>query len=550
MYPNLKNFSELLVKESYLTTQESNQALAHSSSSEEYVQYLITNELITLTLIGQAIAEYLKLEFADLSNVAVSTEDIEKIDEDFARKYRVVFVRESAKEIVIASDNPKAVELKPLQKKYHDKSITVVYTLPDYVDERFNHYQQSLPTRFSEIIRTGKSVAPELVAEILKDAIRYNASDIHFEPEQDTVAVRFRVDGYLRKAGDIPKLYYENVLNRIKVESGMRIDEHFMAQDGAIQYTLQDQQIDLRISLVPTVRGEKIVIRVLGSYIQSFSLSDIGLGTKQQTKIIDYANRPFGMILTVGPTGSGKTTTLYALLKLLNKPDTNVTTIEDPVEYHMAGVNQIQVQEQADMTFSKGLRAIVRQDPDIILVGEIRDRETAEISINAALTGHLLLSTFHANDAATAVPRLIDMGIEPFLLASTLELIVAQRLVRKLCTFCRYSESFADATKDLANAASLSKYFLKTDTFYAAKGCNNCNGTGYKGRLGLFEFLEITPEMQELIITSPSAQDIEKLARRQSASTMFSDALDKVKSGQTTIREVLRVVLPTTHKRT
>lgn len=549
MYPSIKSLSELLVKESYISEKESSQAAAQSTTSEDYVQFLVSNEILTRTLIGQAIAEFLKINFADISNIAVSTEEIAKIDEAYAKKNRVVFVKETPTTLVVASDDPKRVDTKTLQKQYPEKTISISYTLPDYVDERFNLYQQSLPTRFSEIIESERSVAPEIVAEIIKDAIRYQASDIHFEPAQDIVSVRFRVDGYLRQAGDIPKLYYENVLNRIKVESGMRIDEHFMAQDGAIQYNFDEQAVDLRISIVPTVRGEKIVMRVLGSYIQGFSLTDIGLSEKQQAKIVEYANRPFGMILTVGPTGSGKTTTLYALLKLLNKPDTNITTIEDPVEYRMAGVNQIQVQERADMTFSKGLRAIVRQDPDVILVGEIRDRETAEISINAALTGHLLMSTFHANDAATAVPRLVDMGIEPFLLASTLELIVAQRLVRKLCTLCRYSVSYAEATKDLANTTGLAKHFTKADTLYAAKGCNNCNGSGYKGRLGLFEFLEVTPEMQELIITSPSAQDIEKLAVAQHARSMFEDAIEKVKSGQTTIQEVLRVVLPTTQKK-
>jgi len=250
------------------------------------------------------------------------------------------------------------------------------------------------------------------------------------------------------------------------------------------------------------------------------------------------------MILTVGPTGSGKTTTLYALLKLLNKPDVNVTTIEDPVERKMAGVNQIQVRDQSNMTFAKGLRAIVRQDPDIILVGEIRDRETAEISVNAALTGHLLLSTFHSNDAATAIPRLADMGIEPFLLASTLQVVIAQRLVRKICNNCRYTLPLNDALAGIKDGAQLSRYFNKNDTVYAGKGCNVCSSTGFNGRSALYEFIEITPEMQELMLQSPSTREIITLARSQGSIPMFEDGIKKVKNGVTTIAEVVRVVEP------
>jgi type II secretory ATPase GspE/PulE/Tfp pilus assembly ATPase PilB-like protein len=246
-----------------------------------------------------------------------------------------------------------------------------------------------------------------------------------------------------------------------------------------------------------------------------------------------------------GPTGSGKTTTLYALLKMLNKPNLNVTTIEDPVEYKMAGTNQIQVREASGMTFAKGLRSIVRQDPDIILVGEIRDQETAEISVNAALTGHLLLSTFHANDAATAIPRLVDMGIEPFLLASTIELIIAQRLVRKICSHCRYSLSIAQATATLhVPGLNLQKYFKDSDNVYAGKGCNVCSGSGFQGRAALFEIIEITPQIQELMLHAPSGRQLEDLARKQGARPMFDDGIDKVKSGVTTLGEVLRVVPP------
>jgi len=319
----------------------------------------------------------------------------------------------------------------------------------------------------------------------------------------------------LREAGQLPKEYYGNILNRIKVESGMRIDEHYSAQDGAMHRTKADWSVDLRVSLVPTVAGEKVTMRVLGSYVSELTFADVGLSVAHQKVVERNIAKPFGMILNTGPTGSGKTTTLYALLKMLNKPNVNITTIEDPVEYRIAGTNQIQVNESRGVSFAKGLRAIVRQDPDIILVGEIRDRETAEISVNAALTGHLLLSTFHANDAATAIPRLVDMGIEPFLLSSTLEIIIAQRLVRRICSHCRYSLPVTEAATTLhAPDLDLSRYFHKDDSVYVGKGCTVCNFSGFEGRSALFEIIEVTPEMQELIVHTPSGPQIEALAAR------------------------------------
>jgi len=326
----------------------------------------------------------------------------------------------------------------------------------------------------------------------------------------------------------------------------MRIDEHLTAQDGAMQHRGEGGVgADLRVSLIPTVEGEKVVMRVLGSYVAGFTFADVGMGEAHRAVVERAAAKPFGMILTVGPTGSGKTTTLYSLLKILNKPDVNITTIEDPVEYKMEGTNQIQVREEGNMTFAKGLRSIVRQDPDIILVGEIRDKETAEISVNAALTGHLLLSTFHSNDAATAMPRLVDMGIEPFLLASTLEVVIAQRLARKICPHCRYSLSAKEAITRLKTPGlDLDHYFGASDTVYAGKGCNVCSGSGYQGRVALFEIIEVTPEIQDLMLQSPSSQEIETIARSQGSHPMFDDGVAKVKNGVTTLSEVLRVVSP------
>jgi type II secretory ATPase GspE/PulE/Tfp pilus assembly ATPase PilB-like protein len=546
MYPSIDKIKAILLKESYISEEDSVAAETNAQDSREYVDHLIRAELLSRPLLGQALAEDYKLPFVDFAANPLTKEQIGLIPEEIGRRQRAVVARADANSVVIATDAPDKIVSKELSKLFSGKKVSLAYSLPEEIDTAFESYEQPLATRFSAIITTSQRVAPEIVDEIIKDALSFRASDIHFEPHGEEVVVRFRVDGTLREAGRLPKEYYDNILNRIKVGSGMRIDEHLAAQDGAMQHHIEGgMKADLRVSLVPTVEGEKVVMRVLGSYVAGFTFADVGLGEVHREIVERNIAKPFGMILTVGPTGSGKTTTLYSLLKTLNKPDVNITTIEDPVEYKMTGTNQIQVREAGNMTFAKGLRSIVRQDPDIILVGEIRDQETAEISVNAALTGHLLLSTFHANDAATAMPRLVDMGIEPFLLASTLEVIIAQRLVRKICSHCRYSLSIKDVVSQLKiPGLSLGRYFGANDTVYAGKGCNVCSNSGYQGRVALFEIIEVTPEMQELMLHTPSSQEIEKLARQQGSLPMFDDGVAKVKNGATTLSEVIRVVSP------
>jgi type IV pilus assembly protein PilB len=544
-YPDIETIKSILLRESYISEEDSNEAEAASRTSEEYVAFLIHKETLDKRLFGQALAEYYGIAFIDLESTLITKESITKIPEEIARKLRIIYIKKDHDTHLITTDLVTTDNMKRITALFKGKNFKIGYSLSEYIENCFKLYEQPLETRFSAIIKDGQRIAPEILDEIIKDALNFRASDIHFEPGIDTLTVRFRVDGTLRQAGILPKSTYENVLNRIKLEAGMRIDEHFTAQDGAIQRTTDAIKADFRVSLIPTIQGEKIVMRILSSYIQDFSLKDIGLSEANQKMIEEYAAKPFGMILAVGPTGSGKTTTLYTLIKLLSRPNVNITTIEDPVEYKMPGINQIQVREASHLTFAHALRSIVRQDPDIILVGEIRDKETAEVSVNAALTGHLLLSTFHSNDAQTAIPRLIDMGIEPFLLASTLEIIIAQRLVRTICSHCKYSLLAGDAIDLLTvHKHEISSYFKKTDNIYAGKGCSMCNNTGYKGRSALYELIPVTPAMQELIITSPSSREIGILARSEGSMTMFEDGIAKVRSGATTISEVLRVVEP------
>lgn len=542
-----KTIRQILLKENYVSEEDIRDAENFTKThSRSFMEYLLKENLITKDLLGQAISESLGIPYADLNSRKVTTEQVNVLPEDIAKKYRLVLFWWNDKKVIIATDDPTQEGVREVAAAlYPKRTVTLAYALPEDVNAAFIYYQKPLETRFQKIIERKGRIAPELLEEIFNDAIAYHASDIHFEPEPKTVLVRFRVDGVLHEAGRIPKEYYENILNRIKVESGLRIDEHFAAQDGSLRYEKDGTMIDMRTSVMPTILGEKAVLRVLAAYVEGLTLADLGLSPLYQEVLKASAKKPFGMILVVGPTGSGKTTTLYSLVKLVNRPEVNITTIEDPVEYKVLGVNQIQINPETHLTFAKGLRSIVRQDPDIILVGEIRDNETAEISVNAALTGHLLYSTLHANDAATALPRLLDMGVEPFLLASTLEVIIAQRLVRKICDRCRFAVVKKISDVHTPQFASVAKYFTeKSLTLYQGKGCAACSYTGYRGRTGIFEFIQMTPDMQQLLLRRPGTQEIWQLARKEGAHSLFEDGVLKVKSGITTLEELLRVTHP------
>jgi len=538
---------ELLIQEYYISPDAL--ASAELFAQKNYVSLaraLLQKELTTKNLLGQAIAESCAIPYADLNSHAPPKEQVLEIPEQHARTLRAVIFKKQGVHITIATDTPWMPGIRAkLKKLFPDKKITLAYSLGEDIDASFLNYRHTLQTRFEEIIQSQKRVIPEILEQIFDDALSHTASDIHFEPREQDIRIRFRIDGILQEAGKISKEYYGNILNRLKVQARIRTDEHTSAQDGAIRYTQKNgSPIDMRVSIAPILDGEKVVIRLLAEYVKNLTLSQIGLSQAHYDTLLSSASRPFGMILVVGPTGSGKTTTLYSLIKLLHTPNINITTLEDPVEYRMSGINQIQVNSQTNLTYAKGLRSIVRQDPDIILVGEIRDKETAEIAVNAALTGHLLFSTFHANDAATAIPRLLDMGAEPFLLSSTLELIMSQRLVRKICEQCRVSipESRKQLEKIIPRART---YFPKeTITLYKGKGCARCNGTGYKGRTAVFECIKGTPELQDLVLKDPSMRQIWELARKQGSKPMFEDGIEKVLRGITTLQELLRVASP------
>lgn len=538
---------QILVDEGYVSAED--MAHAETAAADQNISIadaLIAAGIITHELLGQALAESFGIPYYNLGDHPLVKEEVLKVPEDIAVKLRVLLIKETSEGAVFTTDSPhKMSEYGEVAALFPNRKLGLNYSTPEDIDAGLTLYRKTLETRFADIIKSEKRVAPEIIDAIFTDALSFNASDIHFEPHAKEVVVRFRVDGVLQEAGRVATSHYENIVNRIKVMARLRIDQHASAQDGAIRYEHDTETaIDMRVSIVPVVDGEKIVIRLLSLYIQTLRLDSLGLSMHDQELLEKASRKPFGMILVTGPTGSGKTTTLYALLQTLNHADVNITTIEDPVEYKIPGINQIQVNPQTGLTFASGLRSIVRQDPNVVLVGEIRDTETAEIAVNAALTGHLLLSTFHANDAASTIPRMLDMGVEPYLLASTLDLIIAKRLVRKICESCRYS-TVVSGTEIAQKYPQTKQYFTaKNFTLYQGKGCNVCNHTGFKGRIGIHETILISPALQDLIPRSPSSKQIWELAHSEGSHTLFEDGLEKVNDGITTIDELLRVANP------
>ena len=578
---------KLLLEQSYVSEADiaraEETAKAHGCTLRDALTEL---ELLSQDLYESAVAEYYKLPYYDVGQKPPSPQMVELLPEDIARAYSCVVVAKDDASVTVATSDPTNEKLEEAVRKNigqttaefpegDEKSastsrktaaaaprfsfgkkkedvrasftgtVNFVYASNKAIESFFVHYRKPLATRFQQIIEQNRKVAPEILEEIFQDAIALRASDIHFEPQEKEVMVRFRVDGVLHEAGRIPREYYEGVVNRMKIAANLHIDEHHAAQDGAIRYNTGKGMMDIRVSIVPVVDGEKIVLRLLSEYVRALTLADLGC-TEENRKVLEQASRkPFGMILTTGPTGSGKSTTLYALLKLRNHPDVNISTIEDPVEYKVQGINHIQVNPETNLTFANGLRALMRQDPNIILVGEIRDGETASIAVNAALTGHLLFSTLHANDACTSVPRLLEMGVEPFLLASTLEVVIAQRLLRKICPHCRYSYTVTKA--EIPNLfPNAEKFFddVGDVLLYKGKGCESCGGIGFQGRLAVHELLVITPDIEQLIVARKSSAEIELKARENGMKSLFEDGFVKVRSGVTTLDELLRVANP------
>jgi type IV pilus assembly protein PilB len=550
-----EQLKKLVLKVNILDQKKLDQIEQYSKNSDiSLSDALIEKDVITDENLGILIADYLKIPFIVLSKISIPEDVFRIIPERVARKYKAIPYERTKDGIKVAipeASNPLIVEM--IQKKTGQKVTTSLATERDIFSKLYiyrSDLQKSFDTLINEQLKSaGKQPSSEApIAKIVDLIVRYAyqdmTSDIHIEPSEKDTIVRFRIDGILHDVLTLPKDIHDQIITRIKVLSSLRTDEHMSPQDGKMRIELEEEDLDIRISILPIVYGEKVVMRLLASHFRQFSLVDLGMSESDLNKLTRGFSKSFGMVLSTGPTGSGKTTSIYSILKIVNSREKNITTIEDPVEYRMKGVNQIQTNQKADLTFAQGLRSILRQDPNIIFVGEIRDSETAGIAVNAALTGHLVLSTLHTNDAAGALPRLTDMHIEPFLVASTVNVIIAQRLIRKICDMCKTSIDI-QAEQLLQNLPSdaVRKHFgsSKTVRIYKGEGCEVCHLTGYTGRIGIFEVLEVSAELKKLITQKNDANAILAQAIKEGMNTMLDDGLQKVIKGLTSIEEVLRV---------
>ena len=526
-------------------------------------ELLLKKDLISDDNLGKIIADLTKIPYIRLSNITIPDDILHLIPEIVAKRQKIIIFKKDQTGLHLALSNPGDLQIREFIRKKLGSPINIHYATERDIIDTCRLYSKNVIQTFDEIIKEnidqfksikGEQLEPpiiKIVDTILTYAYQNKASDIHIEPQDDNSLVRFRIDGILHDIVTLPLNLHNRIVIRVKVIAKLRIDEHHAAQDGKFQFKTEyllepTGYLDIRVSVVPITKGEKIVMRLLSERSRRFSLDELGFSEADFTKIKQAYLKPYGMILATGPTGSGKTTTMYAVIKLLNKREVNIATIEDPVEYEIEGINQIQVNPLTNLNFASGLKSILRQDPNIILVGEIRDQETAGIALNAAMTGHLVLSTLHTNDAATAIPRLLDMKVEPYLIASTINLIIAQRLVRKIHLGCRISQEIELSKLEKHFSQEIIKKFFdnkkeKSVRVYYGKGCPLCHQTGYEGRVGIFEILIVDEVIRKVIVNRQDASEIKKTAISRGMKTMIEDALEKVKQGITSLDEVLRV---------
>lgn len=565
-----QRIGEILVEMGYLSSDQLNEALeiakatrASKPAEKELLGKIMINlGLITEEQLARAIAAQWEIPFVDLMNLNLSLDVARLIPEEICRRHKVVPLERKDNQLFIAMADPLnvfaidhlrlttglVVQPRVATESAIQATIEKIFGVDKSVKEAMEQTEDLSPLSLgtedelaTEELQEIADQAPivRLVNLIITQAVRERATDIHLEPRKTDVAVRYRVDGLLHNSRLLPRHLHPAITSRLKILSQMNIAERRIPQDGRIPLNVDGREIDLRVSTLPTIFGEKVVMRILDKSSTLFSLSQLGFTPDVQTIFERVISQPYGMILITGPTGSGKTTTLYAILRQLNSAEKNLITVEDPVEYQLTGVNQVQIHPKAGLSFANALRSILRQDPDIVMVGEIRDSETAEIAINAALTGHLVLSTLHTNDAPSAITRLMDMGIEPFLLSSSLIGVSAQRLVRKICPHCKIEYS---PLLDPLRALGLDIPLEVEIKFYRGQGCEQCQGKGYLGRTALQEVMVVDDPIKDLILSRASSMQLKQQAQSKGMKTLLEDGWHKVLEGITTIEEVLRVV--------
>lgn len=567
---NQKDLEEILLQSKLFETKQIKEYSDKARQANKKLEdFLVDKKIIAPNLLYESAAKYYDLPYIDLKNQTIRKDILFIIPEVTASAHQTVAFDRTASELKVATLDISNIELFDFLAKKTGLEISLHLTSPDNVREAIKQYHKGLSADIKNIEEEGDEEQPEnlkslaqdlpvvrIVDTLLEYAILEKASDIHIEPSDQDVAVRYRIDGMLKKVMTLPKTAHSGIIARIKILSNLKLDEHRLPQDGRFKIKSQDYQVAFRVSIIPTFDGEKAVLRLLPDTAQQMTLEQLGFQPQALEVVKRNIVKPHGMILVTGPTGSGKTTTLYTILQVLNKPEVNISTVEDPIEYKMPGINQCQVQPKIGFTFAAALRSFLRQDPNIILVGEIRDNETADIAINAAMTGHLVLSTLHTNDAATSIPRLTDMNVPTFLISSTLNLIVAQRLVRKICKNCIQSYNLdkkgiaelekdfdlSEIEKNLLDIGLLGKkQKLKNTLFYRGRGCQQCDNSGYKGRIGIYEAFEINEKISAMILSKATRDELQKAAIENGMVTIMLDGFIKAKTGITSIEEVLRV---------
>jgi len=517
-------------------------------------QVLIETNLVDEKKLSQLVAQFFDVEFIDLASKKIPEKILDYVPEELARSLEIMPFNVKGKSLYLAMRDPKDLGTIDLIRKETGLDIKPFYITQQALTNALNQYSKSIKKEFAEIIaKTAqkpakgklKDIAKEVpvvkaLETILKYASAQNASDIHIELMPEKLMVRIRVDGILRDVISLPTNVQPALVARVKILANLKIDEHRVPQDGRFNFQVSNITIALRVSIIPSFRGENVVLRLLAESARPMTLEELGMTGRNKEIIEKMIKEPSGMVLSTGPTGCGKTTTLYSISNILNTNEVKICTIEDPVEYEIKRVSQMQINPRIGLTFASGLRALLRHDPDIMMVGEIRDEETAKIATHAALTGHLVLSTLHTNSAASAIPRLIDMGVEPYLVSSTVNVVIAQRLVRAVCKHCAKKVS---PTKEVIDLIAKVDPELAKGNFkiWEAKGCPDCDNTGYKGRIGIYEVFQNSDEISKLILKRAPAQEIEQAAKKEGFTSMASDGLKKALKGQTTVEEILRV---------
>ncbi|MBP7652133.1 Flp pilus assembly complex ATPase component TadA [Candidatus Dependentiae bacterium] len=556
-----KDLSDILVSTGIFTEEQLQQSLVDRQiNNKSLLDWIIENNILTPDQLNETIAQYLGFEYVKLSELKLNQETIKRIDPSTAQQYMVFPLGEENGIFKIAMADP--TNLKSLD------DISVILNMPvegvlcddaelqEFINQNYGASEESLEEMFAgtdelEVLKEEDNMDPnkaekeandapiiKYVNQVLIKALKDRASDIHFEPFEKECRLRYRIDGECKQEPSPPKRLQGAILSRLKIMSGMDISERRIPQDGRIKMKMMGKEIDFRVNSLPCIHGESVVMRLLDKASVSLGLEQVGFIGENKRQFDDIIRKPNGILLVTGPTGSGKTTTLYSALNDINKPDRKLMTIENPVEYMLEGINQVQVQHDIHFDFALGLRAMLRQAPDVIMVGEIRDFETAEIAIRAALTGHLVFSTLHTNDAPSSITRLIDMGINPFLVASSIQAIMAQRLVRTICSKCKVVDEkvSVEALKEM----QFPEDEISKTTFYKGEGCENCNFTGYRGRSGVFELMILNQALKDLVLDNVPSLVLRKAALKMGMKSLRQDGFVKVKLGITTPVEVAR----------